>query len=577
MASSQVNAVTMLGSMASVTAAAKSSGRYLSRILFIFTIVACLLVLLVSWTRSIGGRQYGANRVEGRLDAIRQHKPSPTTILVTTTEEVTRTLSRIVSETKTVTYSKVSIEFGSIQGNSEVSDPFALRLSNSFVMDQFSGGKPHNGKDLMGLASTLMLFSSLWNITRQAQTETSVLLNDQPIPSNKTINNQQSSAIIKAIYDQIFRPWAGGKFETIEDLFLWDKRQNQVQPDGIVINAGSAQFDLAVHTIRSVRALGTKLPIIVYHIGDLSLEQQVFLSGSFAKGVSVQDLTDIFRSNVLHLSGSDLKPFSLLASPFSRTILMDADAVWLQKPEVLFEDSGFQETGVLLFSDRTIWMANMGKNQTAWIHSTIFPPGHVPPGVEASPFYQNKSHHSVDSGVVVIERARAFLGLLAACQLNAPAEREVLRKAEMMHGDKETFWLGMEMVRQPYSIVPGKAGSIGRLMSDQHGNRVLCGKLLHLDRKGRLLWFNDGIVADKKKVPHEPPSPLDFDHWGLEGRWAASVCVYSETFNPIPPEEKKWLEKIIQLFDTAPIYTATSINMTSTSNTTTFNDQLSKH
>jgi hypothetical protein len=42
-----------------------------------------------------------------------------------------------------------------------------------------------------------------------------------------------------------------------------------------------------------------------------------------------------------------IKPFAALASTFEKVIVIDADSVFLQPPENLLSETGWQETGTL--------------------------------------------------------------------------------------------------------------------------------------------------------------------------------------------------------------------------------------
>jgi alpha 1,3-mannosyltransferase len=46
------------------------------------------------------------------------------------------------------------------------------------------------------------------------------------------------------------------------------------------------------------------------------------------------------------------KPFALLFPSFREAILIDADAFFLQNPQVLFDNAAYVQTGVLFFHGR---------------------------------------------------------------------------------------------------------------------------------------------------------------------------------------------------------------------------------
>ena len=50
-----------------------------------------------------------------------------------------------------------------------------------------------------------------------------------------------------------------------------------------------------------------------------------------------------------------MKPFTLLALKYPRTILADVDAIFLRSPDDLFnQHTGLSETGALFYHDRAI-------------------------------------------------------------------------------------------------------------------------------------------------------------------------------------------------------------------------------
>jgi alpha 1,3-mannosyltransferase len=70
-------------------------------------------------------------------------------------------------------------------------------------------------------------------------------------------------------------------------------------------------------------------------------------------------------------------------------------------------------------------------------------------------------------------------------------------------GDKETFWLGWELVGDTsYSFHPGDAGVMGVMAPPQNstkqkGYTVCAPQLLHTDVKGKPLWFNGWLLQSK--------------------------------------------------------------------------------
>jgi len=97
--------------------------------------------------------------------------------------------------------------------------------------------------------------------------------------------------------------------------------------------------------------------------------------------------------------------------------------------------------------------------------------------------FRGLSSHEVESGLVLVNKSKRFLGMLAACKLNSKWERE-LWSYKVFYGDKETFWLGFEMIQEPYAFLRSYGGVIGELRQDN--DQAVCGVQMHMDHQGRL-------------------------------------------------------------------------------------------
>lgn len=95
-------------------------------------------------------------------------------------------------------------------------------------------------------------------------------------------------------------------------------------------------------TIYSLRVVGCKLPIVVYH-GRGELDDATVAGFRAMEGVSVVDLTRAVPAE--QLSGFSYKVFSLLVAPFEEVLLVDADTVFLHNPEEVFEDPRYHFKG----------------------------------------------------------------------------------------------------------------------------------------------------------------------------------------------------------------------------------------
>lgn len=115
-----------------------------------------------------------------------------------------------------------------------------------------------------------------------------------------------------------------------------------------------------------------------------------------------------------------------------------------------------------------------------------------------------KSNYEIESSTVVIQKTKTLLGLLNVCKLN---EKEIRSKVvyTMVHGDKETFWIGFEMSRQHYYVNKDFTVAIGELKIERDKNgkliKKICGNGSNIGHSynGELLYWNGHLYKDKLK------------------------------------------------------------------------------
>jgi alpha 1,3-mannosyltransferase len=317
-------------------------------------------------------------------------------------------------------------------------------------------------------------------------------------------------ASFQAALLQLF-PFLSDTQNTIYTPWISPSNRSFSDDVGIVICAGSNNFHLAAHLIRNLRRVhGSKLPIEVAFAGvaDLQSKHRDFLA--LEPNVTFINLLEYFPAARQDLEGSGwaMKPFALLASSHTRAILIDADAIFLTSPDHIFESNpDLNRTGLLLFHDRA--SGGRGEESLDWFKSQVESANiTISSYLETqSLFYKGVATYEADSGVVAIDKSRPalLLGLFFATWMNTKQVREEVTY-KLFHGDKETFWVAMELANVEYFFQPWYAGSIGKLNSDQTPEFdpsttevEICGKhMLHLDHTGQEpFWFNGGIYQDK--------------------------------------------------------------------------------
>ena len=295
---------------------------------------------------------------------------------------------------------------------------------------------------------------------------------------------------------------------------------------GIVMPVGSTHFRLAKQSIKVVRELGCSLPIQVMYMGDGDLNDNQLIELHSFENVTTIDITKLVDNEILRLSGWAIKPFCMLVSSFQKIILMDADAIFLQDPTLLFSDEGFLQNGSLFFKDRTLFAGV--EWQPSWLQS--FLPSPLTKALKSMRYFKKESSHEMDSAVVVMDKSKVFRGLLSVCYLNAFDQRNLLYKR--IYGDKETFWIGFALVNIPFhfqesaSAVIGVKRSSSAMDIDTSQQDIICGKVLHLDSNGAPLWWNGGLDLDKYTVEGRQ-SFQKVEGWSLEGEWEFSnSCIF---------------------------------------------------
>ncbi|KAF3918401.1 hypothetical protein ABW20_dc0105463 [Dactylellina cionopaga] len=357
---------------------------------------------------------------------------------------------------------------------------------------------------------------------------------------------------------------------------------------GIVLSAGDKQAPFLLTSIPSFRKLGCNLPIEVMYLGDSDLSEDYRAELEQFEGVVTRDISAMVSDDGWRLAGWAAKPFAILLSSFREVIFIDADSLFFKSPEILFEDESYKKTGALFFRDRII----MPENKKRWLQQII--PKPISKNVRQTRLWSGESGHQQESGVVVVDKWRHFVAMLLVTRMNGPdrdgdESKGLVGVYDMVYGDKETFWLGWELVGDTdYAFHQGDAGIMGELKEQDPAptetpapapegeeqvpvkdKRTICApQLLHLDLEGKPLWFNGWILSNKfeskksrkannfsnylrenGKPDQESGLP---DQWQLQENNICCLTTY-EAF-PFTAEESQALIMILELAHEAGAY-----------------------
>ena len=207
----------------------------------------------------------------------------------------------------------------------------------------------------------------------------------------------------------------------------WDPKNHTT---GIVLTAGQGNMALAAHAIRALRrVVKSELPIQVAYAGDDDLPRSKRrLMQSIDPKLELINILDYYDEAVAGLIGGGyaMKPFAALASSFERVVIIDADTIFMQRPDNWFEESkSLKRTGTLFFHDR----AYGGRKTTDWVKEVLAESRREPSvTLNNSMYWQKELEHQQESGVVFFNKAipSAFMSLLFTTYMNTLKVRNQL-------------------------------------------------------------------------------------------------------------------------------------------------------
>ncbi|RVX66830.1 hypothetical protein B0A52_09560 [Exophiala mesophila] len=297
-----------------------------------------------------------------------------------------------------------------------------------------------------------------------------------------TVHSYEAYRYFLVKFGQLLFPWTAPYFPDHMTLHSHFRQGGR----GIVLTAGDAQAPFLLTTIPTFRKLGCDLPIEVMYLGDSDLSEDYRQDLEALDGVITRDIAQMVNDEGWKLAGWAAKPFAILFSSFREVVFIDADSLFFKNPASLFEEPQYQKTGALFFRDRLI----MPENKKRWLQQIL--PKPISRQVKQSRFWTGDSGHQQESGVIVVDKWRHFIALLLVTRMNGPdrdgnKEEGRVGVYDMVYGDKETFWLGWELVGdQDYAFHQGDAGIMGTA-----------------EARDSL----DGKRRDKNEPPPPPPPP----------------------------------------------------------------------
>jgi hypothetical protein len=200
---------------------------------------------------------------------------------------------------------------------------------------------------------------------------------------------------------------------------------------GIVTCAGgTGYFPCAWVLIHQLRRLGCQLPIQIWHLGPRELDAHM-RSLVEPLGVECIDARAMRQQHPARFQkGFEVKPFSILHSPFQDVLFIDSDNLPVVNPEFLFDTPAYRDTGAIFWPD--YW--KMKPNRPAWKFFGV-------------PY---RDEPEFESGQMVIDKARCWNALNLTMWFNENSDFFY----HHVHRDKDTFRFAWHRLDQRFAMPP---------------------------------------------------------------------------------------------------------------------------
>lgn len=249
-----------------------------------------------------------------------------------------------------------------------------------------------------------------------------------------------------------------------------------IEMRGIIIAVPKKYQEITYANLEALQKHGCELPVEIWEIGKEVDEYYREMYKTF-KNVSCLNVED-YVSNADHWRGFQVKAFILKHTAFDEPILCDADMIFHQHPETIYEDEGYKQTGAFFFRDLTMWaFHNLHKTEDkfqsieffqarmSWlremlpVRSPLFPIewGYVYEDIPQNPVQEAL----MESGCVYMNKHIHAESIEHIYKLNDDHKTTYT----YVHGDKETFWIGCVLANKPFTFNDTPAIEIdGRLL-----------------------------------------------------------------------------------------------------------------
>lgn len=230
--------------------------------------------------------------------------------------------------------------------------------------------------------------------------------------------------------------------------------EGRFKGQGIVICGGGPRyFSCAWVCINMLRHWGCTLPIEVWYLGDVEMDDAMrgllaTIPGGKITTVDAYKIRETYPAR--RLSGWELNPYSIIHSKFEEVIFLDADNVALRDPRFFFKTTPYIATGAIFWPD----YRRLEPSRPIWEICRV----------------NYRDEPEFESGQIVVDKRRCWRSLQMAMHLNEHSDFYY----KHIHGDKDTFHMAWHMLEQVYAMPSRGIEGLDRVMCqhDFEGNRV---------------------------------------------------------------------------------------------------------
>ena len=247
------------------------------------------------------------------------------------------------------------------------------------------------------------------------------------------------------------------KIEDFSEKIPAGSSQRKMKSRGIIIAAIEHYERLLIYNIHTLRTqLACNLPIELWQIGQeiSDMARAALESRKEEWNLTFKDVRN-FTNDPEHWRGYQIKAFILKHTTFDEVILCDCDSLFLQNPEMLFDDPGYKSTGTFFFRDylkhkpkseeeedaRIQWFQKLMPRPSPYLPPDCYYLYGLPSNVQQYWFYQ-------ESGMVFMNKKRHPKVVDTIFELN----KEHKETYKYVHGDKETFWIACLLNNTPFHM-----------------------------------------------------------------------------------------------------------------------------